>query len=449
MILIDDNTQVLDHFKNFLADDKAGDMFISGLAGTGKTWALADLMEHCRINEINGTATAYTNKAVEVLSMKLDVKATTMTLHAFLKKRPGINEEARKSSELNISIVNKDLIEQADVLFVDEFSMIGGKDHRSIKELQYKTDGSVDMKVVYLGDPNQLPPIQDEQTVKSYGDYDLRLTKIHRQAGDNPLIGTLMKLNDCINVGQYQELVMHETLVRTPVISKKFKELNSTKIILGYTNASVEQMNIAIQGRDDVRVEDDVFCPTHKEYYKILNLVDPGNVMSILNNAKEEVARDCKFRTIDRLQNLNIDFVEVREIDKPDRVIPVVFGHSSFNKKVKALADGAINSNLEILRNYPNLKLSGVTQWCRNNKADNYLAQIRNKAWSDYMLFKTCVACIDFPHATTIHKSQGSTYEAVFIDYQDVLLARARGDREFCRLLYVAVSRAARIVYMN
>ena len=51
------------------------------------------------------------------------------------------------------------------------------------------------------------------------------------------------------------------------------------------------------------------------------------------------------------------------------------------------------------------------------------------------------------PHACTIHKSQGSTYENVYIDLDSF---KACKDREtLARLLYVAVSRAKNHVYFH
>ena len=49
--------------------------------------------------------------------------------------------------------------------------------------------------------------------------------------------------------------------------------------------------------------------------------------------------------------------------------------------------------------------------------------------------------------ACTINKSQGSTFDAVFIDLDDV--RRCNSGEQMARMLYVAVSRARNHVYLT
>ena len=57
--------------------------------------------------------------------------------------------------------------------------------------------------------------------------------------------------------------------------------------------------------------------------------------------------------------------------------------------------------------------------------------------------------CLDFDHARTIHKSQGSTFDVVAIDMDDLYKCAQRDPKMYLRLLYVAVSRAAKKVITN
>ncbi len=71
----------------------------------------------------------------------------------------------------------------------------------------------------------------------------------------------------------------------------------------------------------------------------------------------------------------------------------------------------------------------------------------RKKQWREYIIVKNTYMVLRLPHACTIHKSQGSTYENVYIDLDSF---KACKDREtLARLLYVAVSRAKNHVYFH
>ena len=87
---------MLNLFEKFLGDDEAADMYITGIAGTGKTTSLADLVSHCMSDNIKCVTTAYTHKACSVLRGKLPKGAPIRTLHSFLSKRPTINDKATK-----------------------------------------------------------------------------------------------------------------------------------------------------------------------------------------------------------------------------------------------------------------------------------------------------------------------------------------------------------------
>ena len=54
-----------------------------------------------------------------------------------------------------------------------------------------------------------------------------------------------------------------------------------------------------------------------------------------------------------------------------------------------------------------------------------------------------------FAHAMTIHKSQGSTYDTVYLDTEDLGMVANMDYIMYLRLLYVAVSRASNKVITN
>jgi superfamily I DNA/RNA helicase len=70
----------------------------------------------------------------------------------------------------------------------------------------------------------------------------------------------------------------------------------------------------------------------------------------------------------------------------------------------------------------------------------------KEKNWHEYFELKNKVGDLRAIHACTVHKSQGSTYDNVFIDLDSI--GRNNKANEVARLLYVAITRASNMVYL-
>lgn len=429
-------------FIDFLNDTEAADMYITGVAGTGKTTSLAELLEHCLKNNIKTVTTAYTHKACGVLRNKLPKAAVVATLHSFLSKRPTINDKALIVAHVDGN-TGAGEIEDVNVLFIDEFSMVGERDFVDISNLQYDEEGNVKVKVVYIGDPNQLPPVKDAKAVTPCGDYWVKLTQIHRQAGGNPLIDTLLALNDYINGEEPQALLEHETFTRGVDIAELYKQDKGSKVMLAYTNAQVEHLNTLVQGRDNPIVGDAVFTPTLRKQYTLVEVEDKTTgILTISGNLLELYS---KYKTLETLHEIEgVKFYTVTDEEGNEEPRAAVFGHARFLEVQQRLANKAVMVNKEISQKFK----VDPKEWAKANWS-NELAKKRSRAWACYLAFKDCVICLDFIHAMTVHKSQGSTYENVYLDTEDMGQCADRDYIMYLKLLYVAISRASHKVFTN
>jgi len=68
----------------------------------------------------------------------------------------------------------------------------------------------------------------------------------------------------------------------------------------------------------------------------------------------------------------------------------------------------------------------------------------KQKNWERYYYMQEKIPELRARHACTVHKSQGSSYDTIFIDAAD--LSTCRQPDMVARLLYVAVSRARKRV---
>ena len=73
--------------------------------------------------------------------------------------------------------------------------------------------------------------------------------------------------------------------------------------------------------------------------------------------------------------------------------------------------------------------------------------QLRRRAWVNYYALKNALVDLRLSYACTIHKSQGSTYNTVFIDLAEI--GTCTVPKTIARLLYVAISRARDSVYIT
>ena len=59
--------------------------------------------------------------------------------------------------------------------------------------------------------------------------------------------------------------------------------------------------------------------------------------------------------------------------------------------------------------------------------------------WQDYYVIKNRICVINYPYATTIHKSQGSTFDNIWLDLG--YLAKVPDIESAVRILYTGITR--------
>ena len=74
-------------------------------------------------------------------------------------------------------------------------------------------------------------------------------------------------------------------------------------------------------------------------------------------------------------------------------------------------------------------------------------ARLDRRKWSSFWDFKEAFHKVRHSYAITAHRAQGSTYEAAFVDWKDILANRNRS--EAFRCLYVACTRPRKELYLG
>lgn len=431
-------------FKEFLDDAKAWDMFLIGPAGTGKTTELHHYVQYCIDHEIPYVVCAYTHKACKVLAGKLPEGARIQTLHSFLCKRPGVNTNATKLKHIDTTSQHSKPDTEPRVMFLDEYSMVGEKDELGIRlEQDPNYTGIPELKVVWVGDLNQLGPVGDKQTVSPKGDYIRTLTKIWRN--DNPLQEPLNALISYIQKeAKPAALPGNSHFIRGKDLVAEYKANDvEDKILLAYTNQRVEYLNREIKGRAEPQDGDILFCPTNRQTYIFKSYVT--NPEAIMKCSGEVLLANSKYKTLEGLMKMDVDFAEVINEEGETEVLACVFGHYQYKCETDALKREAAESNMVIEKKNPGFKAAA---WAKFNP-QTVDARRRSKTWREFLSFDECVHCLDFPFAMTVHKSQGSTYHTVFLDTDDLASCANRNFDQYLKLTYVGISRASDMVVTN
>jgi hypothetical protein len=446
-------TNMLDCFKDFIKSDNSYDMYVTGRAGTGKTTELYHTVQYCIDNNISYIVCAFTHDACRILRSKLPQGANVSTFHSFLKKRPTVNSEATEAKRITTNVVMA-LSEKYQVCIVDEYSQIGERDRMDLQLLQeteeeYDEDDNlikceVGLRVMWIGDMHQLPPVGDAAAVFPQGPFQVKLNKQYRLTKDNPLAEPINQVVSFIEGKKPEPLTTSEHFVRGIDIKQGYIDCEKDKILLAFTNKHVQKLNAEIQGRVEPEPGDLLFCPTLRETFTYIADVPSYLVHSLTTCTREVLKLGSKYKTLEFLIGTQYKFCEVEDVEGEIHVLCYVFGHGDYQAEDKVLKSAAAGSNKAIVDKHK----TKASDWAKENSGSS-LASARAIAWKRFLAFDQNVVCLDFAHAKTVHKSQGSTYHSVFLDTEDLGIAADFNYTLYLKLMYVGMSRASHYVYTN
>lgn len=404
--------------KSFAADPYEKIMVLSGAAGTGKSALVSKIIEEknnivtlanlAGIKNLNIVLTATTNKAVNALIEAILSKNTSEALKNFCI----INPIKTTHSFFKLRVENNSVIYpkhvrmlgQNTLLIIDEASFV---DQEFFNYLRQVTIQNECVKILFIGDQNQLatthgtPPVFDISNIPSF--YFAKLTKIFRQK-NNELLTLSQTMRDYVETRNFggilesQSVVWHDT--EEEFFVDMMQKINSGKRIkaLAYTNKTVQLINHAVTVERKGSID---FVPGD---VLIANSAVVSTKGGLIYRTEQAVQISAAERTILNAYSLNEysgDFTE----ENVEGQFVEVDGKSFF-----------VPDDVTMLKKSLFYKTSKENHYSIN------LADFR------------------YEYACTVHKSQGSTYDEVFIVVSD--FAACRDPNTLARLLYVAVSRA-------
>ena len=250
---------------------------LKGYAGSGKTTILKGLIEYLAHSEKDFALMAPTGRAAKVIREKTGQEAFTIhkSIYSYdeMEEIDNADIEGGKSFYYSYKIRNNDNANK--IYIIDEASMVSdaksegeffrfGSGHLLSDLVSYTriTSPSSTAKIIFVGDPCQLPPV-GEHTSRAFDATYLKekfnvssewteLKEIKRQDADSGIIATSAKIRKCVSSGYFNDFDLRENgndifNPRADEFLSIYTEAKSPKIIIAYKNKTCLAVNSAIR----------------------------------------------------------------------------------------------------------------------------------------------------------------------------------------------------------
>lgn len=418
-----DQRQALADLHAFVESDRTRHA-LAGPAGSGKTFLIGHFLAEI---EIPVKLAATTNKAAAVAgAMSPDGEAAT--IHSLLGLQP---EPDQQRGRMILKRKREPKIEAGELVIVDEASMCDSELITVIDEYARE----IGFRVLYVGDAYQLPPIFESRCPAFDRVPTSHLTTIHRQALENPLIAAATGFREVLDGGEFPEVAPRppglycvepedfERLMLTTFASDAYACDEDHCRALAWTNARVVALNRAIRrrllGRDAERYP---FIPG--ETFIVNEAVSEHERLALPTEAKVRVERAEPETLEDAGSGITV----------PGHRVTVAYQ----GRGVELFCADDRQRAGALLSHYAS-RARALQRACTRGRATPELDTERRAAWRRFFGVKQQLAELRPPHASTVHKSQGSTYRHAFIDLTDI--GRCTRWDLIARMVYVALTR--------
>ena len=404
--------------------------YITGYAGTGKSTALLKQLTTIAGKDKDDTIVLCpTHKAAHRLLPKIPFGIEIKTIHSLLGWIPAINENAEKIEHIDIVAKTDRKIEEYNTFIIDEGGMMSEEMFMELiakieDARNFDTDG---IKIYVYLDPYQLLPVKGRQ-IQLDEEFTTKLTTQHR-AESPDVVALFTKFVEFLEGTNTKDLKID--------FSENVKKVSTTEAVqlfditkdrlLAYTNEVVGWYNKEISVYNGIQsfVGQHVQLGSNPDLVYVEDMIDKSDVVlsdvitwyldnnMLLQNSKIS----AKYMELEFSTLLKIDGVEFAKvaINGTTKIVPVVLGiynAYSLTKQIKAAA-------------------------IKDKKNYKFIYAL-NKAYT-----------MDYKFASTVHKAQGSEFDAVFVDVNDIKKSILPNYYDtYARLMYVALSRAKKKVYI-
>lgn len=423
--------EVCDEISNIFKNStgRGQELLVTGSAGCGKsTSVFYELRKLLDEKPLNILFIAPTHNAVSVVKKicakwGLDAEIQFATVASALKLKPKrINHKLRFVQSEPVSWYN-------DIVLIDEVSQI---DQETFDMIQYAGDTA--KMVIYLGDKCQLPPVTDpenntqkivESPIFKAIENNKHLTEVMRYAGDSLVVAN--HIRDKMEVG-YVDL-----MALTNFDSDVIKKVSIPEIKTQFAKSYNEGKNIKVLAFRNTTVD-----AINAKIHEYLGYSDYFNIgAKIVNLTPIEMNQSAiPIETKIEIMGLNTSTY-------PMELLSSKLSHLSFEYTEIV---GRVNPDDNTGFDFYGLSVDQKTNLDKVTKEVAKMAKEDPSLWKHYYYLTEKFIYCRLPYATTIHKSQGDTYDELILALPD--LGYCRDFLLYNKLLYTAFTRSSGNIYI-
>lgn len=275
--LTNDQASVLEKLEAFIKSEERV-FIIKGYAGSGKTTILKGFSEYLNSIEQKFQLMAPTGRAAKVINQKTGFESTT--IHKGIYSFSDIQLLEQGDDENNLAFFYEYRISinpkaHETVLLVDEASMVSdilsqgelfrfgsGRLLSDLIEYSRIQEPTSKSKIIFIGDPAQLPPIGMNFSPALNKDYmkenfglissEGELREVKRQNSDNGILQAATKIRKCLTSGFFNDFDLRQNTedIFNPTYQdflSIYKTLENQKIVICYKNKTAAAINREIR----------------------------------------------------------------------------------------------------------------------------------------------------------------------------------------------------------
>lgn len=484
------------HLLKFIFNiDRSNNLFLlTGSAGTGKSTLISHILNDIKFNKKKIVFSATTNKAVSILEKMGTEKfkereVVYLTIQKLLNIRRKIDKDGNELFQPDQNIKKAKSIFNYDIIVIDESSMINQEMMNEIFKLRNRIKG----KIIFLGDRAQLPPVNEIQS--SVFNQDIpkyELLEIMRYKGNLVLLAN--KFRDLVfnrdlklkfkeykdknikTFKNYDKWISSYSKKLEKHLEKENFNFENIPIFLVYTNqvcAKINQdvRNILFSGCDNKYNIGEVIIfnnyyyhfPTETKYYtsqkmqikgiekkkynwdnfilKLLEQLDTIFAKFLIKNTDCNVDMDIFKKFI--FSKLDDVFKDIQEVDVQYYDIIV-----QNEKNIFVLSDKSkqqFNSIVELVKNnVKKFKKYILKRYKDFEEIKILIDALMLNIWEFFYLnVLDTFADISYGYCITTHKSQGSTFNNVYIHLNNIIKKNSNREESY-RCLYTAITRTSK-----
>jgi hypothetical protein len=477
--LTEDQLGCIKALEAFLADESQRVFLLKGYAGTGKTFLAAGLTEYLLTQGRMFSLAAPTGRAAKLIAKKTCQSART--IHSLIYDYRDMTEQAEDGDDGSATFKmiakvrqNEDPVNSVSI--VDEASLVSdvyseseffrsGSGHllRDLIAHVGSTHSGNARKIIFIGDPAQLPPVGMSSSPALNTDYlreefgldatDYELTEIVRQKADSAVIRNVMPLREGVVSGRFSSLsfTFDDDVIRLSKDSvtshyMKIREGHGPQapIIVTHSNAEAANFNRAIRtvlfpGGDAVAAGDTVivaangFCAMHYiANGEILRIESAEPVVERRSvQLRQKIGNTGVLETIDVALNFRDVMAALPQPDGEDLILKVKILDDLLHGDDASL-DSAQQRALyvDFLKRHQHIN--------RKKERDEFLLALRSDPYFNALRLR-------FGYAITCHKAQGGEWSHVIVSCATNQNPRSS---DYFRRLYTAMTRTSGKLYL-